>query len=488
MLSFKVFNEQKQKGFTHIPLVYELLVDLDTPLSIYMKLANQPFSYLLESAVNGEHFGRYSFIGLPCNSYLVVRDEKIEVYENHKIVEVHQGNPLEWIDQYFKRFKAPPIEGIKCFQGGLVGYFGYEINRYLEAKLAQKIPSTGPDVPDIFLLLSKELAVVDNFSGKLYLIVYASVEDPDAYFKACARLEELRLQLRQSIALPLSLGSPTASLQYEMSAEDYKAGVEKIREYIYAGDCMQVVLSRKMFIEYQDSAISLYRALRTLNPSPFLIYYHFEDFIIVGASPEVLVRKKGLITTVRPLAGTRQRGQTPEEDLRNEQELLADEKERSEHIMLIDLGRNDVGKFSKTGSIKVTEKMGVERYSHVMHLVSSVESECKEEISLMQILSATFPAGTLSGTPKIRAMEIIQELEPSKRGIYGGALGYLSFSGDMELAIGIRTAVLKDQKAYIQVGAGIVADSDPELELQETQNKGMALVKAIKMVEQGLDS
>ncbi|MBN3859687.1 anthranilate synthase component I [Neisseriaceae bacterium PsAf] len=487
MITIKEFEQKKQEGYTHIPLVYELLADLDTPLSIYLKLANQPFSYLLESAVHVERFGRYSIIGLPCDSYIKVNDDTIDVYEEHAIVETHKGNPLDFIDEYVKRFKTPEIEGFDRFKGGLVGYFSYEINQYFEKRLSNNPLPKLIDIPDIFLLVSKEIAIVDNFAGKIYLIVYADVNETDAYFKARDRLEELRAQLRRNIVLPLSLGSPSSDIQYEMTEEEYKNCVDVIRDYIYAGDCMQVVPSRRMYLDYNDNPISLYRALRTLNPSPFLLYYNFGDFNVVGSSPELLVRKADNKATVRPLAGTRKRGQTPEEDLKNEQELLSDEKEIAEHVMLIDLGRNDVGKISTTGSVKITEKMVIERYSHVMHIVSNVEGECRDDISLMQILASTFPAGTLSGAPKIRAMEIIQELEPSKRGVYGGALGYISFSGDMDLAIGIRTAVIKDEKVYIQVGGGIVADSDREMELQETQNKSMALVRAVQMVQKGLD-
>ncbi|QRN40706.1 MAG: anthranilate synthase component I [Neisseriaceae bacterium] len=487
MITIKEFEQKKQEGYTHIPLVCELLADLDTPLSVYLKLANQPFSYLLESAVHVERFGRYSFIGLPCDSYIKVHDYTIDIYEKHNIIETYQANPLDFIDEYFKRFKTPEIEGLDRFKGGLVGYFSYEINQYFEKKLSNNPLPKLIDIPDIFLLISKEIAIVDNFLGKIYLIVYVDVNETNAYFKGRERLEELRAKLRQNVVLPLSLGCPGSEIQYEMTEEEYQNCIDVIQNYIYAGDCMQVVPSRRIYLDYKDTAISLYRSLRTLNPSPFLIYYNFDDFNIVGSSPELLVRKSNNTATVRPLAGTRKRGRTLEEDLKNEEDLLSDEKEIAEHVMLIDLGRNDLGKISTTGSVKVTEKMVIERYSHVMHIVSNVEGECRDDISLMQILAATFPAGTLSGTPKIRAMEIIQELEPSKRGVYGGALGYISFSGDMDLAIGIRTAVIKNEKVYIQVGAGIVADSDREMELQETQNKSMALLKAVQMVQQGLD-
>lgn len=488
VLTNKQFEEQKQLGYTHIPLVYELLADLDTPLSIYLKLANQPYSYLLESAVQKEQFGRYSFIGLPCDSYLKVNGESIEVYENHLLVEQSTENPLTFIDSFLQRFNIPVIPDLPPMQGGLVGYFAYEFIAYYEKRLAINPKDKFIDIPDIFLLIPKEIAVVDNFSGKIYLIVYADVNKTDSYSLARDRLEELRAKLRQNYVLPLSLGTAPAKIGYEISEERYKEYVEIIKDYIVAGDCMQVVPSRRVYTDYLDDPLHLYRALRTINPSPFLSYYNFGDFYIVGSSPELLVRKRESTITVRPLAGTRKRGATQAEDLANEKDLLSDEKEVAEHVMLIDLGRNDVGKISEVGSVNVTEKLQIERYSHIMHIVSNVEGQARNDVTSMQILGATFPAGTLSGAPKIRALEIIQELEPTKRGVYGGAIGHISYAGNIDLAISIRTAVIKDQKVYIQTGGGIVADSDPENELQETKNKALAIIKAIQMVEKGLDN
>ena len=491
MITLQQFREQAAAGYNRIPLVQELLADLDTPLSIYLKLANRPFSYLLESVVGGERFGRYSFIGLPSRTYLKASGRRVEVYHNGQIVEQYEGNPLPFIEQFHARYKVPEIPGLPRFIGGLVGYFGYETIYHFEQlahRLKQPAKADPIGTPDILLMLSEELAVVDNLSGKIHLIVYADpAADEAGYLKARERLEALREQLRQSVALPLSLGSAKTAPQHETGEARYKEYVRRIRQYILDGDCMQVVPSQRMSLPFADKPLSLYRALRTLNPSPYLFYYDFGDFHIVGSSPEILVRRERNQITVRPIAGTRLRGKTPEEDAAQAESLLADAKEIAEHVMLIDLGRNDVGRISQTGSVKVTDKMVIERYSHVMHIVSNVEGELKPGIGNMDILAATFPAGTLSGAPKVRALEIIEELEPAKRCIYGGAVGNWSFNNDMDLAIAIRTAVIKNGTLYVQSGGGIVADSDEEAEWQETQNKARAVLRAAEMVQQGLD-
>lgn len=490
MITLQEYQAQAAAGYNRIPLVQELLADLDTPLSLYLKLANQPYSYLLESVVGGERFGRYSFIGLPCHTYLKASGRKIERYEQHRLVEVHEGNPLPFIEAYHQSFNTPDIPGLPRFTGGLVGYFGYETIYHFEHFAHRLQQPHKPDTigtPDILLMLSQELVVVDNLSGKIYLIVYADPAEAEGYLKARARLEELRTRLRQSCALPLSLGSPATEPEHETGEARYKSYVQKIRQYILDGDCMQVVPSQRMKQPFSDNPLSLYRALRTLNPSPYLFYYHFDDFFVVGSSPEILVRREGSSVVVRPIAGTRLRGKTPQEDAVLAAELLADEKETAEHVMLIDLGRNDVGRISQTGQVRVTDKMVIERYSHVMHIVSNVEGTLKDSVSNMDILAATFPAGTLSGAPKVRALEIIEELEPVKRCIYGGAVGVWSFNNDMDLAIAIRTAVIKEGMLYVQSGGGIVADSDEEAEWQETQNKARAVLRAAQMVQQGLD-
>ena len=490
MISKTEYQTLAEQGYNRIPLVQEILADLDTPLSLYLKLANQPFTYLLESVVGGERFGRYSFIGLPCRHYLKAGGKRVEVYTDGEITETHEGNPLPFIEAFHARFKTPEIPSLPRFTGGLVGYFGYETIYHFEhfAHRLKNPPKADPlGTPDILLMLSQELAVIDNLSGKIYLIVYADPSQANAYEAARERLEDLRTQLRQSCAIPLSLGSPRTEAVSEFGQEPFKACVDKIKDYIFAGDCMQVVPSQRMSMPYTDSPLALYRALRTLNPSPYMFYYDFDDFHIVGSSPEILVRREKDNVVVRPIAGTRLRGKTPAEDLANEQDLLSDAKEIAEHVMLIDLGRNDVGRISQTGQVAVTDKMVVEKYSHVMHIVSNVEGRLKDDITNMEILAATFPAGTLSGAPKIRAMEIIEETEPSKRGIYGGAVGVWGFNNDMDLAIAIRTAVIKNGTLFVQSGAGVVADSVPESEWQETQNKARAVIRAAQMVQEGLD-
>ncbi|MDO4696126.1 MAG: anthranilate synthase component I [Neisseria sp.] len=490
MITLQQFQEQAASGYNRIPLVQELLADLDTPLSLYLKLANRPFSYLLESVVGGERFGRYSFIGLPCNTYLKASGKHVEICRKGQKTEHYEGNPLPLIESFHQSFKTPDIPGLPRFTGGLVGYFGYETIYHFEHfahRLKNQAKADPLDTPDILLMLSEELAVIDNLSGKIHLIVYADPAKPNSYFQARERLESLREQLRQSCAIPLSLGSPSGEAVSEFGEEAFKAAIGKIKDYIFAGDCMQVVPSQRMSMPFHDNPLSLYRALRTLNPSPYLFYYNFDEFHIVGSSPEILVRREKDNVVVRPIAGTRLRGQTPSEDAANEQDLLSDSKEIAEHIMLIDLGRNDVGRISKTGQVTVTEQMTVEKYSHVMHIVSNVEGRLQQNISNMDILAATFPAGTLSGAPKIRAMEIIEEIEPSKRGIYGGAVGVWGFNNDMDLAIAIRTAVIRNNTLYVQSGAGVVADSDPQSEWQETQNKARAVIRAAQMVQEGLD-
>lgn len=490
MITKSEYQAQVAAGYNRIPLVQELLADLDTPLSLYLKLANQPFTYLLESVVGGERFGRYSFIGLPCSTYLKAQGKHVTLYQNGEIIEQYDGNPLTFIEAFHQRFRTPDIPNLPRFTGGLVGYFGYETIYNFEHFAHRFQHSNKPDTigtPDILLMLSQELAVVDNLSGKIYLIVYANPQLPDGYEQARSRLEDLRTLLRQSCAIPLSLGSPATEPEHETGEARYKEYVRKIRQYILDGDCMQVVPSQRMKLKFTDNPLSLYRALRTLNPSPYMFYYDFGDFHIVGSSPEILVRRERDTLIVRPIAGTRLRGKTPAEDLANEHDLLHDAKEIAEHVMLIDLGRNDVGRVSQTGQVNVTDKMVIERYSHVMHIVSNVEGRLQDGINNMDILAATFPAGTLSGAPKVRALEIIEELEPAKRCIYGGAVGCWSFNNDMDLAIAIRTAVIKNQTLYVQSGGGIVADSEEEAEWQETQNKARAVLRAAQMVQEGLD-
>ena len=483
------FEALAREGYNRIPLVVETFADLDTPLSLYLKLANQPYSYLLESVQGGERFGRYSIIGLPARTRLVVRGQRLEVLQGETVIEsLENVNPLDFVKAYQARFRTPPYQGLPRFTGGLAGYFGYETIRYIERKLAS---TTKPDqlgVPDILLMVSEEIAVVDNLSGKLYFIVYADPGKPDAYAEAHQRLHQLVAMLRKSVSIPEAPRMQPSAAASEFGEAGFKAAVEKAKRYIFEGDIMQVVLSQRMSQPFSASPLSLYRALRSLNPSPYMFFYDMGDHYVVGASPEILVRLEDETVTVRPIAGTRPRGKSRDEDLSLAEELLADPKECAEHVQLMDLGRNDIGRVSETGSVKVTDNMMIERYSHVMHIVSNVEGKLKPGLDAIDVLKATFPAGTVSGAPKVRAMEIIDELEPSKRGIYAGAVGYLGFNGDMDLAIAIRTGVIKDNKLYAQAGAGIVADSIPDNEWMETQNKARAVLRAAEMVLAGLDT
>ncbi len=482
------FNALAAQGYNRIPVTLETFADLDTPLSIYLKLANCPFSYLLESVQGGERFGRYSIIGLASPTRLVVNGRQVLVLTGNRIAErADDTNPLDFIDAYMARFKAPPAVGLPRFLGGLVGCFGYDTVRYVESRLAKQLPDP-VGTPDIGLLLSEEIAVVDNLSGKLTLVVYAEPGFPGAFQKARARLKELLGQLRQPVAIPAEKPAASEPAVSGFGEEAFKQAVLKAKDYITEGDIMQVVLSQRMSKPLHASPLALYRTLRSLNPSPYMFYFDFEDYHVVGASPEILVRLEGDRVTVRPIAGTRKRGATPEEDQALAAELLADQKELAEHTQLLDLGRNDCGRVARVGSVKLTDRMVIERYSHVMHIVSNVEGRLQDGLDALDVLRATFPAGTVSGAPKVRAMEIIDELEPVKRGIYAGSVGYLGFNGDMDLAIAIRTAVVKDGQLYVQAGAGIVADSDPQSEWEETRNKARAVLRAAELAEQGLDT
>ena len=498
------FNQLAHQGYNRIALVAEAFADLETPLSLYLKLAHVQnggqYSFLLESVVGGERFGRYSFIGLPASTLLRASgfgaDAKTEVVTNGLVVETHQGNPLDFVSDYQKRFKVALREGMPRFCGGLAGYFGYDTVRHIEKKLAHTCPPDDLGMPDILLLQCEELAVIDNLSGRLSLMVYADPTQPQAYAIAQARLDELKLRLRAPAIAPSIAASTSHSVERSFAKADYLAAVERAKDLIAAGDFMQVQVGQRIHKKFTASPLSLYRALRSLNPSPYMYYYHLGDAHVVGASPEILVRQEnspeGQKVTIRPLAGTRPRGATPEADKAAELELINDPKERAEHVMLIDLARNDIGRIAQIGSIKVTEAFVVERYSHVMHIVSNVEGILREgadgkPLTSMDVLKATFPAGTLTGAPKVHAMELIDQLEPTKRGLYGGACGYLSFAGDMDVAIAIRTGIVKNNTLYVQAAAGVVADSVPEMEWRETEHKARALLRAAELVEEGME-
>src|SRR5512134_1460422 len=482
------FEQLAAQGFNRIPVVLETFADLDTPLSIYLKLANAPYSYLLESVVGGERFGRYSFIGLPAATRIEVRGNRVAVRGAGRTEEAESADPLDFVRRYLAGFKAASRPGLPRFCGGLVGYFAYDTVRYIEDRLAATAKPDSLGTPDILLLLSEQIAVVDNLSGKLSLIVYADPRERGAYAAAKERLRELLALLRRPVAIPRAAPLPVEPASYELSEPAFIAAVERAKRYIFDGDIMQVVLSQRVSRPFSASPMALYRALRSLNPSPYMFYLDCAGFQVVGASPEILVRLEGESVTLRPIAGTRPRGKSPEQDAALAAELLADPKERAEHVMLMDLGRNDVGRVARTGSVKVTENMKIENYSHVMHIVSNVEGKLKPGLDAMDVLRATFPAGTVSGAPKVRAMEIIDELEPSRRGIYAGAVGYLGFNGDMDLAIAIRTGVVKDGRIFVQAGAGIVADSVPKSEWEETRNKARAVLRAAEMAQAGLDT
>ena len=482
------FNKLAEQGYNRIPLVVETFADLDTPLSLYLKLANQPYSYLLESVQGGERFGRYSFIGLPADTRITVRGKLITVTSPDGETTHDADNPLDFIKDYQARFNVAPLPGLPRFTGGLAGYFGYDTVRYIEPRLAAVHKPDVIGTPDILLMLTEQLAVVDNLSGKLTFIVYADPTQNHAYKIAHQRLDALQRTLRQPVKIPEAAQLRSYEAHSEFGEDAFMEAVEKAKRYIFEGDIMQVVLSQRMVQPFPASPLSLYRALRSVNPSPYMFYYDMGDHHVVGASPEILARLEGDTVTVRPIAGTRPRGKTPQQDAALAEELLADPKELAEHLMLIDLGRNDIGRVAEHGSVKLTEKMVIERYSHVMHIVSNVDAKLKPGLHAIDVLKATFPAGTVSGAAKVRAMEIIDELEPSMRGIYAGAVGYLAFNGDMDLAIALRTAVVKNDTLFVQAGAGIVADSVPASEWLETQNKARAVLRAAEMVLAGLDA
>jgi anthranilate synthase component I len=492
------FLDLAGQGYNRIPLTTEAFADLETPLSLYLKLAHVQDggrnSFLLESVVGGERFGRYSFIGLPARIALKAHgfgaQARTDVVRDGEVVETAAGNPLAFIEAYQRRFRVALRPGMPRFCGGLAGYFGYDTVRHIEKKLETSCPPDTIGMPDIHLLHCEELAVIDNLSGKLHLMVYADPAEPDAYERAQVRLAELKARLRVPVQVPEVQAMPHPPEQRGYAQADFLQAVERAKGLIQAGDFMQIVMGQRISKPYTQSPVSLYRALRTLNPSPYMYYYHLDDAQVVGSSPEILVRQErtaeGTKITIRPLAGTRPRGATPDKDLAAEKELLADPKERAEHVMLIDLARNDIGRIAEVGSVKVTEAFAVERYSHVMHIVSNVEGLLKPGLTSMDVLRATFPAGTLSGAPKVHAMELIDQLEPVKRGVYGGACGYLSYAGDMDVAIAIRTGVLKDGLLHVQAAAGVVADSVPELEWKETEHKARAVLRASELVEEGL--
>ncbi len=488
------FQRLAKDGYTRVPVIAEARADLYTPLAVYLKLGNTPFSYLLESVVGGERFGRYSFIGLGCAERIEARGTRVRrVLRDARGTDVvleslEAADPLRYVREWLARHRVAPVPAALRFGGGLAGYFGYEAVRHVEPKALGGEKPDALGTPDVLLLVSDELAVVDNVLGRLYLVVYADPREPGALRRANERLAVLLARLAAPIPEALTAGAAVPGgaahdarplpLERSLGEAAFLQAVARAKAYILAGDVMQVQISQRASTRFEAPPLALYRALRSLNPSPYMFYFDFGDHHVVGASPEILVRLAGGTVTLRPIAGTRPRGRTPQEDAAIAQELLADRKERAEHVMLIDLGRNDVGRVAATGSVKVTETMVVERYSHVMHIVSNVEGRLAPGLDAIDVLRASFPAGTVTGAPKVRAMQIIDELEPVKRGIYSGAVGYLGFNGDMDVAIAIRTAVVKDGRLHVQAAAGIVADSDPQAEWNEVQHKSRAVLQA----------
>ncbi len=502
MLTEFEFRQLAKQGYTRAPVIAEVLADLYTPLAVYLKLADGPYTYLLESVVGGERFGRFSFIGLACAERLEGRNGTVrrllrDARGADVCLERAEGaDPFEFARAWLRGQHVAPVPPALRFGGGLVGYFGYETVRHIEPKALKGGKPDPLATPDMLLLASDELAVVDNVLGKLYLVVYADPREPEAWGAARARLERLRARLASPLPEAMVLASggesehesaeqSSAPLTRSFTEAQFLDAVRRSKEYVFAGDCMQVQISQRTSRPFAAPPLALYRALRGLNPSPYMFYFDFGDHHVIGASPEIMVRLSGGEITLRPIAGTRPRGKTPEEDAAIAEELLADPKERAEHVMLIDLGRNDVGRVAETGTVRVTEKMVIERYSHVMHIVSNVEGRIAPGLDAVDVFKASFPAGTVTGAPKVRAMQIIDELEPVKRGVYSGAVGYLGFNGDMDVAIAIRTAVLKDRMLHVQAAAGIVADSDPQSEWQETLHKARALLRAAEVASAG---
>lgn len=481
------FAQYVAAGYNHIPVYKEILCDLDTPLTLFMKLANTPYSYLLESVQGGEQWARYSMIGLASAKRIEIHGNEIREFSDYQQTSTMQSDdPLGYVDTIIERYKVPEdVPGLPKFLGGLVGYFSYDVIRLIEPRLQAFAQEDLLNLPDALLMLSEEVVVLDNFSGKAYIIVMTEPNEA-AYASSMAKittyLQKFEVELDKSV-LSTNNSTELARPTFYTSEDKFKGDVEKVKEYIKSGDAFQVVLSQRMSLDFDKDPLDLYRILRTINPSPYMYYLNLDDFCIVGASPEILVRFEDGQAQVRPIAGTRPRGKTVEEDLALEKELLADPKEVAEHVMLIDLGRNDIGRIAEAGAVTVDERMIIERYSHVMHIVSNVVGKVKAEHTAMDVFKAVFPAGTLSGAPKIRAMEIIAELEPIKRNVYGGAIGYISWTGSMDTAITIRTAVIKDKQLYVQAGAGLVYDSVADSEWQETLNKAGSILSAVAKLD-----
>ena len=480
------FKKHIEQGYNLIPLKSTLNNNGLNPIDVYQKLSNMPKSYLFESLEGKKDWSRYTIIGLPSKEYIELKNNKIKYFVSDVLAEeVETDNPIGWIEDFKKKFKVLSNPDLPQFQGGLVGYFGFDTVQYFEQAIKPSSQEDTMDTPDICLIVSKEFLVFDKINNQIHIIVYAD-NNLDSFIKSQEKIERLEKSLSEDIEITSrnqelsNDGANDLDIRYHFEKDDFISSVSKIKKFIIDGDVMQVVLSQRMSMEFSNEPLDFYRELRDLNPSPYMYYLNMGDYYIVGSSPEILVRLEDEQITVRPIAGTRPRGKTLDEDIILEKELKDDPKEKAEHLMLIDLGRNDAGKVSQIGSIKLTHKMIIEKYSHVMHMVSNVTGNISDALGMMDVLKATFPAGTVSGAPKIRAINIIYELEPIKRGIYAGAIGYLGWNGNMDTAIAIRTCVIKDGRLNIQCGAGIVNDSIAELEWEETMSKGRAIVQAYK--------
>jgi anthranilate synthase component 1 len=489
--SFEDFQREAKEA-NLIPICREILVDMETPISVFKKIEGNNYSFLLESIEGGETWGKYSFIGINPSVIFKSKGRKVEIIEGGVVQESSEvDDPLVLMKKLMGRYRPAVVEGLPRFFGGAVGYFSYDTVRFFE-----KLPDTTQDelnLPDTIFIIPETILIFDNIKKTTTVVAYAYVNEQKnlkgAYRWAKKKIDTVVKKLGRSLKQKKEKIKDKGELAVSsnFTKEDFQYMVEKAKEYIKAGDIIQVVLSQLFQTELKIDPFNLYRALRRINPSPYMFYLKFGDLSFVGSSPEILVRVEGKNIELRPLAGTRPRGKDLEEDKILEKELRKDPKEKAEHIMLVDLGRNDVGRVAKYGSVKVTELMAVERYSHVMHLDSNVQGILDDNKDIYDVLRSCFPAGTVSGAPKVRAMEIIEELEPSKRGPYAGAVGYFSFSGNMDFCITIRTLIIKGDRIYLQTGAGIVADSDPEKEYIETLNKAKGIIEAVEMAKEGLD-
>jgi anthranilate synthase component I len=486
---YATFQSLSAKG-NLIPVYREILADLDTPVGAFKKIDDGRYGFLLESIEGGEKWGRYTFLGSSPAVVIRGKDNWVEIVEAGEVTRVEVENPLNYIRDYMARYTPVEVPGIPRFFGGAVGYLGYDMVRHFESLPSQNHREI--DAYDACFIITDTILIFDSLSQKIKVVSNAHVDGSKtleaAYAEAVAKIDGMIAKLKSPL-LPGEKAAPKGSvaLASNVKREEFESWVSRAKEYVQSGDIIQVVLSQRFSGELTVDPFDIYRALRTLNPSPYMFFLRMDETVVVGASPEVMVRKEGELVELRPIAGTKPRGATPADDDALAKELLADPKERAEHVMLVDLGRNDLGRVCKIGSVKVSELMVIERYSHVMHIVSNVQGILAPGHDAFDVVRATFPAGTLSGAPKVRAMEIIEELESARREVYGGAVGYFSFSGNMDMAIAIRTLIVKDGKVHLQAGAGIVADSDPAAEYTETVNKAKAVVKAIEMAENGFD-